>query len=157
MTTDAMKEMWTGRKAGEERKKEEGKQTYSWIDILHERVSSRFSFEWSGLVEEIIEVGKFSEFGEDLDEGVSVTYFCQHILCVRFGEEDKEGGGKGVSRVEGKDGLKGRKETDSSTVCGKFPTYSLSLRSVRDRGCCPEAGKEDKPEGPATEGACWDG
>lgn len=54
------------------RKKE--KQTYSRIDVLDERIPSRFPLERSRLVEEVVEVGEFTKLGEDLDEGVSMSW-----------------------------------------------------------------------------------
>lgn len=50
----------------------EGGDTYIFVPVFHKRISARLAFERSVFVEEKIQFGNFAEFGEDLEERVSV-------------------------------------------------------------------------------------
>ena len=42
------------------------RETHVGISVLYKRVSARFAFERARLVEEVVELGDFAEFGEYL-------------------------------------------------------------------------------------------
>lgn len=97
-----------------------------------------------------------------LHHSINLVSSCFYICSRRCaGRRIETVRAEGMEREEYRIDDRTEEDTHSSTVYDKFPTYSLSLSNVRERGCCPEAEKEDRPEGPATEdkgeGDGWDG